>query len=66
MIDILRRLGYNSSKLRQISHPAGGDAKYDAVSVFIATWCIALPLALIGTFVMNFGLKRKEKARYEF
>ncbi|MBR4962024.1 MAG: MATE family efflux transporter [Clostridia bacterium] len=33
--------------------PAGGDAKYDAVSVFIATWCIALPLALIGTFVLD-------------
>lgn len=34
--------------------PAGGDTKYDAISVFIATWCIALPLALLGTFV--FGL----------
>lgn len=33
--------------------PAGGDAKYDAVSVFIATWCFALPLALLGTFVLN-------------
>lgn len=33
--------------------PAGGDAKYDAVSVFIATWCIALPLALLGTFVFD-------------
>lgn len=33
--------------------PAGGDAKYDAVSVFIATWCIALPLALLGTFLFD-------------
>lgn len=34
--------------------PAGGDARYDAISVFIATWCIALPLALLGTFVLDF------------
>lgn len=33
--------------------PAGGDAKYDAISVFIATWCFALPLALLGTFVFD-------------
>lgn len=33
--------------------PAGGDAKYDAVSVFFATWCIAIPLALLGTFVFK-------------
>lgn len=33
--------------------PAGGDAKYDAISVFLATWCFALPLALLGTFVLN-------------
>lgn len=33
--------------------PAGGDARYDAVSVFFATWCFALPLALLGTFVFN-------------
>lgn len=33
--------------------PAGGDAKYDAISVFIATWCIALPIAFIGCFVFN-------------
>ena len=33
--------------------PAGGDSKYDAISVFIATWCIALPLALLGTFVFR-------------
>lgn len=33
--------------------PAGGDAKYDAVSVFFATWCIAIPLALLGTFVFD-------------
>lgn len=33
--------------------PAGGDAKYDAVSVFMATWCFAIPLALLGTFVFD-------------
>lgn len=33
--------------------PAGGDARYDAVSVFFASWCFALPLALLGTFVWN-------------
>jgi len=33
--------------------PAGGDAKYDAVSVFIASWCFAIPLALLGTFVFQ-------------
>lgn len=33
--------------------PAGGDAKYNAVSVFFATWCIAIPLALLGTFVFD-------------
>ena len=33
--------------------PAGGDARYDAVSVFFATWGFALPLALLGTFVFN-------------
>jgi putative MATE family efflux protein len=33
--------------------PAGGDASYDAVSVFFASWCFALPLALLGTFVFR-------------
>ena len=33
--------------------PAGGDSKYDAVSVFFATWCFAIPLALIGCFVFH-------------
>lgn len=33
--------------------PAGGDAKYDAISVLIATWCIALPISFIGCFVLN-------------
>lgn len=33
--------------------PAGGDAKYDALSVFFASWCFSLPLALLGTFVFN-------------
>lgn len=33
--------------------PAGGDARYDAISVFFASWCFALPLALLGTFVFK-------------
>ena len=33
--------------------PAGGDAQYDAISVFIATWCIALPITFVGCFVFN-------------
>ncbi|MGI6315428.1 MAG: MATE family efflux transporter [Christensenellales bacterium] len=33
--------------------PAGGDAKYDAVSVFFATWCFAIPLSLLGCFVFR-------------
>ncbi|MCR5329082.1 MAG: MATE family efflux transporter [Saccharofermentans sp.] len=33
--------------------PAGGDAKYDAVSVFFATWCFAIPAALIACFVFK-------------
>ena len=33
--------------------PAGGDAKYDAISVILATWCFAIPLALIGCFVFR-------------
>lgn len=33
--------------------PAGGDSRYDAISVFFATWCFALPLALLGTFVFK-------------
>lgn len=33
--------------------PAGGDAKYDTVSVFLATWCFALPFALLGTFLFQ-------------
>lgn len=33
--------------------PAGGDAKYDAISVFFASWCFSLPLALLGTFVFE-------------
>ena len=33
--------------------PAGGDAKYDAYSVFIATWCLAIPLSLLGCFVFH-------------
>lgn len=33
--------------------PAGGDARYDAISVFFASWCFALPFALLGTFVFH-------------
>ena len=33
--------------------PAGGDTKYDAVSVFFATWCFAIPVALLGCFVFH-------------
>ena len=33
--------------------PAGGDAQYDAISVFFATWCFALPVALLGAFVFK-------------
>lgn len=33
--------------------PAGGDARYDAISVFFASWCFSLPLALLGTFVLD-------------
>ena len=33
--------------------PAGGDAIYDAISVFIATWCLALPLSLVGCFIFH-------------
>ena len=33
--------------------PAGGDARYDVVSVFFASWCFSLPLALLGTFVFD-------------
>ena len=33
--------------------PAGGDSRYDAISVIIATWCFALPLAMLGCFVFH-------------
>ncbi|CAK7035772.1 MAG: putative FMN/FAD exporter YeeO [Bacteroides rodentium] len=36
--------------------PAGGDAKYDAISVFFASWCFSLPLALLGTFVFKWPI----------
>lgn len=38
--------------------PAGGDAGYDAVSVFLASWCFAIPLALLGTFVFHLPVMR--------
>ncbi|MCR5275053.1 MAG: MATE family efflux transporter [Clostridiales bacterium] len=33
--------------------PAGGDSMYDGVSVLVATWCFAIPLALIACFVLH-------------
>ena len=33
--------------------PAGGDSRYDAISVFFATWCFAIPLALLGCFAFQ-------------
>lgn len=33
--------------------PAGGDSKYDAISVFFATWCFSIPLALLGCFIFH-------------
>lgn len=33
--------------------PAGGDSRYDAVSVIFATWCFAIPAALLGCFVFH-------------
>ena len=33
--------------------PAGGDSKYDAISVFFATWCFAIPLAMLGHFAFH-------------
>ena len=33
--------------------PAGGDARYDAISVFFATWCFSIPVALLLTFVFE-------------
>ena len=33
--------------------PAGGDSRYDAISVIIATWCFAIPLSLLGRFVFH-------------
>ena len=31
----------------------GGDTIYDALSVFFATWCFSIPLALLGAFVFE-------------
>lgn len=33
--------------------PAGGDSRYDAISVFFASWCFSLPLSLLGAFVFH-------------
>ena len=33
--------------------PAGGDSLYDGISVLIATWCFAIPLALLACFVLH-------------
>lgn len=33
--------------------PAGGDSRYDAISVALATWCFAVPLSFLGCFVFQ-------------
>lgn len=33
--------------------PAGGDSRYDAISVAFATWCFAVPLSFLGCFVFR-------------
>ncbi len=33
--------------------PAGGDSKFDAIACIVSSWCFALPLALLGTFVFD-------------
>lgn len=33
--------------------PAGGDTRYDAISVILATWCFAVPLSLLGCFMFH-------------
>lgn len=33
--------------------PAGGDSRYDAYSVFVATWLIAIPLSMLACFVFH-------------
>lgn len=32
---------------------AGGDTKYDLYSLFVTMWCLALPLAALGTYKFN-------------
>lgn len=36
--------------------PAGGDSKYDAITVILATWCFAMPLSLLGCFVFDWSV----------
>ena len=36
--------------------PAGGDSRYDAISVIIATWCFAIPLSLLGCFIFHWSV----------
>ncbi len=33
--------------------PAGGDSRYDAISVFYATWCFAIPASLLACFALH-------------
>lgn len=33
--------------------PAGGDSMYDGLSVLVATWCFAIPLAMLACFVLH-------------
>ena len=59
---LIRMLVFNAFYMFALSYnamftvgvfPAGGDSRYDAVSVFFATWCFAVPLALLGAFVFH-------------
>lgn len=34
---------------------AGGDTKFDPISLFLCMWCLAVPLAALGTFVFNWS-----------
>ena len=54
MYNLLYMFAYSFNTMFTVGvFPAGGDAKYDAISVFFATWCFALPVSFIGCFVLN-------------
>ncbi len=59
---LVRMLAFNAVYMFAFSYntiitsavfPAGGDSKYDAISVFFATWCFSIPLALLGCFALH-------------